>query len=171
MLELYLLRHAKSSWRTPFAADFDRPLSGRGRRAARRMAGYMGEKGILPDLVLCSPARRTRQTLKALSAEVTGKARMLFEPQLYGGSAETHLALIGERGGTAGKLLLIGHNPALETLALLLVGSGEEAARAALAEKFPAGALAHIAFDAADWSEAAPGSGRLVAFVSPRELE
>ena len=175
MLNLYLLRHAKSSRDDALAADYDRPLNARGRRAARHMAEHMAEKGLFPALVLCSPSRRTRETLEALSAEMLKQARILFEEPLYGGSAPTYLALLGTRGQTAGEVLLIGHNPAIETLALRLVGSGEEAGQglstAAMAEKFPTGALAHIAFDVADWSEVAAGSGRLVSFTRPRELE
>jgi len=174
MLNLYLLRHAKSSWSGLFVADFDRPLSGRGRRAARLMADHMAEKGISPDLVLCSPARRTRQTLDALSKGLPQGARTLFETDLYGGGAGDYLALIKQHGGSAGAILLIGHNPAIEQLATLLVGGGGEAAHGpsatAMAEKFPTAALAHIVFEGADWSDLAPGSGRLVSFIKPSDL-
>jgi len=170
MLNLYLLRHAKSSRTGIFAGDFDRPLSARGRSAAQLMARHMAARRLSPELVLCSPARRTRETLDAMSKDLLKGAQILFEKELYGGTASDYLALVEQHGRTAGAVLLIGHNPAAEELASLLVGSGEAVARAAMAEKFPAGALAHIAFDLADWSKLTPGLGRLVSFTRPRDL-
>jgi phosphohistidine phosphatase len=175
MLNLYLLRHAKSSRTGIFAGDFDRPLSGRGRRAASLMAKHMAAHGLSPELVLCSPARRARETLDAMSKDLPKDAQILFEDALYGGTADAYLTLVRAHGESAGAALLIGHNPAIEDLADLLVGYGEEAARGpsatATAEKFPTAALAHIAFDIADWSKLTPGSGHLVSFIEPSDLQ
>lgn len=171
MLNLYLLRHAKSSRAKLFARDIDRSLNDDGRRAAALMANHMAANGISPRLVLCSPARRTRQTLEAVSERFDEGARVLFEDALYGGSADTYLALLKQHGEAADGVLVVGHNPAIEDLAHLLVGSGEAAARAAMAESFSAGALAEIGFDLAAWSDIAPGSGSLAAFTRPRDLE
>jgi phosphohistidine phosphatase len=174
MLNLYLLRHAKSSLTGIFAGDFDRPLSGRGRRVAPLVARNMAARGLSPELVLCSPARRARETLDAMSKDLPNDAQILFEDALYGGTADDYLALVRTHGESAGAVLLIGHNPAVEDLAHLLVGSGAAAAHGpsatAMAEKFPTAALAHIAFDLADWSKLAPGSGRLVSFIKPSDL-
>lgn len=170
MLNLYLLRHAKSSWSRFLVPDINRPLNGRGRRAARVMADHMAEMKISPDLVLCSPARRTRQTLEVLSKRLPEGAQTLFESGLYGSGADGYLEVIKEHGGSAQTILLIGHNPAMEELAALLVGGGDEAAQADMDEKFPTAALAHIAFETAAWSDLAPGSGHLVSFIKPREL-
>ena len=171
MLNLYLLRHAKSSRAKLFARDIDRSLNDDGRRAAALMANNMAAKGISPQLVLCSPARRTRQTREVLSERLGEGARVLFEDALYGGGADGYLAPIKQHGEAAGGVLVVGHNPAIEELAGLLVDSGEAAARAAMAESFSAGALAEIGFDLAAWSDIAPGSGSLAAFTRPGDLE
>ncbi len=168
MLNLYLLRHAKSNWAKPLAADFARKLTARGRRAARRMADHMAAQGLCPTLILCSPARRTRETLAALATDAN--AEILFEDTLYAGSAGDYLALITAHGGKANEVLVIGHNPAIEELALLLAGGGDKTALAELAEKFPTAALAHIAFEVDDRFKLTARSGRLVAFERPREL-
>ena len=84
---LYLLRHAKSSWDDPGLADEERPLAPRGERAARRMAQHIREAGIRPALVLCSPARRTRQTLEAVAGSFGKHVEVLVEDGLYGAGA------------------------------------------------------------------------------------
>jgi phosphohistidine phosphatase len=83
---LFLFRHAKSSWKDPGQADHDRPLAGRGRRAAKAVAGHMREERIEPELVLCSTARRARETLERIEPAL-GVADVRFEPALYGASA------------------------------------------------------------------------------------
>jgi len=171
MLNLYLLRHAKSSRGGVFTADFERPLSAHGRRDAQALARHMAARRLRPDLILCSPSKRTRETLAPLAAGIAKDARALFEDSLYGGAAAAYLALIQQRGEGAGAVLLIGHNPAIAALALLLIGGGDNEARAAMAAKFPTCALAHITFELADWSSVATGAGDLSAFIRPRDLE
>src|SRR5262245_9413410 len=80
MKRLYLLRHAKSSWVDPTLADQDRPLAPRGRRAAKVMATHLRRNGISPELLLCSPSRRTRQTLEGIAASLGKKAEIRIEP-------------------------------------------------------------------------------------------
>jgi phosphohistidine phosphatase len=160
---LYLLRHAKSSWDDERLADRDRPLAPRGRRAAERMARHLRDEGILPSLVLCSPARRTRETLEAVGPG--GEVRI--EDELYGASEAALLGRLQRVPDAVESVMLIGHNPAMQELAVGLAGAG--ARLEDVEAKFPTGALATLAVPGG-WRELAPGSAELVAFVKPREL-
>jgi phosphohistidine phosphatase len=164
--QLYLLRHAKSSWDDPSLADHERPLAPRGRRAAKSVGAHLHATGIAPALVLCSPSRRTKETLERLAVE----AEVQFEPALY--AADEHALLGVLHGVPAGvqSVLVIGHNPGLQRLAVTLVGSGDEEQIAKLIEKMPTGALASFALPIDDWSELAPKAGKLVGYVVPRDL-
>jgi phosphohistidine phosphatase len=168
MRTLMLLRHAKSSWSDPGLADVDRPLSPRGERAARRIAEYLRRNGIRPSLVLCSPARRTRQTLDAIEPALGTTCAVELAPELYGASAETLLERLRAVPDSADSVLLIGHNPGLEELALMLAERGAELPR--LREKFPTAALATIVVRHDSWEALGPGCGELVDYVVPREL-
>jgi phosphohistidine phosphatase len=160
---LFLLRHAKSSWDEEGLADRDRPLAPRGRRATKVMARHLRDEKISPSLVLCSPARRTRETLK----EVDPGGELEIEDELYGASETELLERLREVPDATESVMLIGHNPAIHDLALSLAGSGER--RADMERKFPTGALATLT--APDhWRDLGPGSAELVAFVTPKEL-
>jgi phosphohistidine phosphatase len=172
MLRLLLLRHAKSSWADPGMADRDRPLAPRGRRAAERMAGVIAARGdLLPDRVLCSPARRTRETLTPLLAHLGDSVQVSIAEELYEPAAGDYRDVIVAHGNAARHLLLIGHNPAIHATALSLISSANDEAALQLAAKFPTAALAVIEFDARDWSRIQPKSGHLAAFLRPRDLE
>jgi phosphohistidine phosphatase len=164
---LLLLRHAKSDWGDVALADRDRPLAGRGRRAASRIGAHLKVEGLGPDLVLCSSARRTQETLGRLGL---GDAETSVEDDLYGAPGDALLARIRGLPETVGTALLIGHNPGVQDLAIALAGPdlGEPAVR--LREKFPTAALAVFEVQGG-WSEFAPGRARLTSFVVPRELE
>jgi phosphohistidine phosphatase len=167
MKRLYLLRHAKSSWDDPTLADHDRPLAPRGRRAAKVMAEHLQRKGIAPELVLCSPARRTRQTLKRLAPGLGKDADVQIEPELYAAPARDLLEVLHEVPDEVESVMLIGHNPGIQDLALSLASAGSEVPR--LRSKFPTAALATLEFDGS-WRELAPGSAALVSFLKPKEL-
>jgi phosphohistidine phosphatase len=164
---LYLLRHAKSSWDDPTLADRDRPLSPRGRRAAKVMASHLRRKGISPELVLCSPSRRTRETLKRIAPALGKSADVQIEPALYAASAATLLEKLHEVPDEVESVMLIGHNPSIQELALSLARAGSERSRAS--SKFPTAALATLEFSAS-WRELVPGRAELVSFVKPKEL-
>jgi phosphohistidine phosphatase len=166
---LYLLRHAKSSWDTPDLADIDRPLAGRGRRDAEAMAAYLDRQNIVPALVLCSPARRTRQTLKPLRKGLAGSS-IVFDDALYGASADQLLQRVQEVEDGVESAMLIAHEPGIRELGLLLAGKGDRAAHARLEEKFPTGALAALALPSEHWRAIAPGDAELCWFVRPRDL-
>jgi phosphohistidine phosphatase len=168
MLTLHLLRHAKSSWDDPGLADHDRPLAPRGTRAAGTMAAHMRAAGIRPDLVLCSSSQRTRETLDLLGDAVPAGCDVRIEDWLYGAWAEELLDRLRRLPPEARHVLLIGHNPGLQDLALQLASSGELLAE--VAEKFPTGSLATLEADIGAWPDLAPGCARLAGFVRPRDL-
>ena len=168
MKRVYLLRHAKSSWKDDSVADRDRPLAGRGRRAAKAMAGHLEAEEIRPDLVLCSPARRTRETLQLLEGAFGDRVEARVDEALYGASEPELLTRLKELPNEVGSVMLIGHNPGLEQLALALASDGEGLAR--MREKYPTAALATIDLPAERWSAIERGSGELVGYVRPRDL-
>ena len=173
MRQLLLLRHAKSSWDDPKLPDRERKLNARGRRAAATMRRAMRELGLVPDLVLVSPARRTLETLEALEP---WDETPLIEPieALYPGSAAQLLAALHGVADVVRSVLLIGHNPGLHELGVMLTGPPEKApasdAARRLAAGFPTAALAEFTIPAPWWG-LEPGGGRLLRFLTPREIE
>ena len=164
---LLLLRHAKSSWDEPRLADHDRPLSGRGRRAARALRDHLTESDALPELVLCSSAMRTVETLDGIRAALPPGTTIEIEAALYAADVDDLLARLRRVSEGVGSVMMIGHNPGLEDLATLLVGGGDAAARAGMEAKFPTAALAHLSVDGR-WHELGPGVATLDQFWTPR---
>jgi phosphohistidine phosphatase len=169
MRRVYLLRHAKSSWKDSSLADRDRPLAGRGRRAAAAIADHLEAEGIRPDLVLCSPARRTRETLERVETALGDRVEVRFEEALYGASGVELLARLRALPPEPSSVMLIGHNPGLEDLALALASTGDGLAR--MREKYPTGALATIDLPADEWDAIEADTAELVAYVRPRDLD
>jgi phosphohistidine phosphatase len=165
---LYLLRHAKSSWDDPSLADHERPLAPRGKRDSKRMADEVRRLDPAPELVLCSSSARTTQTLKRLGDSVAG-AEVSVEEGVYAAPAGELLERLHRVPDEVGAVLVIGHNPGLPDLALLLAAGGEELDR--LRVKYPTAALASLAILRASWSGLGPGDAELVAYVVPRELD
>jgi phosphohistidine phosphatase len=163
---LCLLRHAKSSWADDDLPDLERPLTGRGRKAAGRIAAYLAEHRVEPDLVLCSPARRTRQTLELVRPALPDTAEVAIEDSLYGAASQDLLARLQRVPDSVDRVLLIGHNPGLQQLAARLAPPGE---RRRL-DHFPTAALALLALPAGDWTDLDRRPAQLVALVIPREL-
>jgi phosphohistidine phosphatase len=168
MKTLTLLRHAKSGWDVPGARDFERPLNARGRKAARTMGREMRRLGLGFDRVLASPAARVTETLTELAQGYGHAVDTRFDEAIYLASVETLLALVRAADDADARLLLVGHNPGMEQLALLLSGGG--ALRGEIAAKYPTAALAEIGFEVAHWGDIAPGEGRLARFIRPRDL-
>jgi len=173
---LYVLRHAKSSWDDPGLDDHERPLAPRGIRATKRLAEHLRAAGIAPAQVLCSSARRTRETLDG----VHPGGETLIEPELYGASCWEVIERLKRVPADLASVMVIGHNPTMQTLVLRLAGANgsdhpgsaapaTEHDLARVAQKFPTGALATLRFDCA-WSELSSGCATLVAYVSPRSL-
>jgi phosphohistidine phosphatase len=164
---LFLLRHAKSSWDDPGLADHERPLAPRGRRAAKVMAKHLERKGIAPELVLCSPATRTRQTLTRLAPGLGKNPDVQIEPELYAASAPVLLEVLHEVPDEIESVMLIGHNPGIQDLALSLARGGPEVVR--VRSKFPTAGLATLELNGS-WRELAPGTAELVSLVKPKDL-
>ena len=168
MHRLYLLRHLKSSWEEPGLDDHDRPLADRGRKAGRRMRGHFAAEGLHPQLVLCSSATRAVQTWEAIRAAAP-EAELEVTDGIYGADTDTLMRLLNGVPEAVSSVLLIGHSPAIEQLALALSANADSAALASLEAKYPTGGLASLSLSSA-WAELAPASARLDAFVVPREL-
>ncbi len=173
MRQLLLLRHAKSSWDDPMLADHARPLNARGRRAAQAMATAMRDLGLAPDVVLVSSARRTLQTLEAISPFADSP---LVEPMddIYLAPWPRLMDILRKVPETARSVLLIGHNPGLQDLALALAGAKGMAGASAsaarrMAEGFPTCALAEFSV-ATPWHDLEEGGGRLIRFLVPADL-
>lgn len=168
MKSLTLLRHAKSVWDDPVARDFDRPLNPRGRRAAQAVGEAVKAAGLGFDLVLASPARRVIETLDEVAAAF-GPLDPVFEPRLYLASADTLLEIARAAGDGIDRLMLVGHNPGLESLALRL--TRRSPLRSELELKYPTGTLAGIALPVERWNEVGDGMGTLMRFIRPRDLD
>jgi phosphohistidine phosphatase len=159
---LLLLRHAKSSWDDPNIDDHDRPLNGRGRRAAAQVGRYLRDEGMAPAVVLCSSALRTRQTLELL--ELDGDPEVLVEPELYGASAGELLDRLHRLHDATPSVLLIGHNPGMHDLAVVLTGDHDRI------PAFPTAALAELSAPIATWPDLEPGGASLERLVTPKDL-
>jgi phosphohistidine phosphatase len=170
MLRLMLLRHAKSDWSRPGMPDRDRPLNARGREAAPRMAAHISSRDLVPQRALVSVAVRTQETWKLITPFFPRKPETIFERRLYEATPHVILSMIKETPESISSLLVLGHNPGLQTLALALIGSGDRQARDDLAGKFPTTGLAVIDFITGPWSALRPGTGKLDRFVTPRGL-
>ena len=179
---LALFRHAKSAW--PDVPDHDRPLARRGIRAAPVMGRWLREAGLVPGQVLCSTARRARETWQFAQAGLAASPPVTFDVRIYAAAPADLLALIREAPPATGTLLLIGHNPAIEDLARLLAaapgaaGPGTAGPRTGdshhsdldrMRSKFPTAAIA-VLRSGGTWHDLAPGRARLTAFVTPGDL-
>ena len=162
MKTLILLRHAKSSWANPEMEDIDRPLNKRGKRAAADMGAWLKSEGWVPDEVLCSAARRTRETLDRLKLP---DCRAALREDIYEAPPSTLLAAV--QGATGNTVLMVGHNPGIGALAQYLAATKPAHPRF---DDYPTGAVTILRFDIDDWGTIQPGSGIVAAFVTPQDL-
>jgi phosphohistidine phosphatase len=168
---LLLLRHAKSSWADPALADRDRPLAGRGRRAAELIGRYLQDHGISPKLVLCSPARRAQDTLAIVRPRLGADVEVRIDDAIYTADADDVLQRLHAVPNTIASVLVVGHNPALHDLGAALAGDGDHAPLAQLRAKFPTGALAMLDLGNADRPALRAGQAHLTGLLLPRHLE
>ncbi len=162
MKTLLLLRHAKAAPHDPRMRDFDRPLNERGKGDALLIGKFMREQKLAPDIVLCSPAERTRQTATLVVQSARLAAPIRYDARIYEASMERLLETVSQTEETAQTLLLIGHNPSMEHLLFALTGESHTMATAA---------LACIILDIEKWSKAREHTGRLAWFVKAKELD
>jgi phosphohistidine phosphatase len=167
-LRLVLLRHAKSAW-PPGVPDEERPLAERGVRDAAAVGELLaGDDDLVPDLVLYSSARRTRETWTLASRAWDTPPPAIEQPALYGADADELIELVAELDQGVFTAVLVGHEPTMSTAATKLAGprsSPEDLER--LKEKFPTSGVAVLRFES-DWSGVAPGAGVLERFEVPR---
>ncbi len=171
MKTLTLLRHAKSGWDDPVTRDFDRPLNAKGKRAAQTVGRHLRELGLEFDHVVASPAIRVGETLDAVTAGYGRKLAPVWERRIYLASAATLLDVVHELPDDAGRVLLVGHNPGLEDLVLMLVPQAADGLRALVEEKYPTATLAEMTLAIDAWPAAAAGGGTLTRYVRPRDLD
>jgi phosphohistidine phosphatase len=171
---LLLLRHAKAVPGTTKSGDHGRPLNERGRLDAPRMGIAMQHRRYLPDLVLCSTAKRTLETWENVVPELVEKPEVKCSDELYLAPWKLIANMVRAQPETANVVLVIGHNPGLEECARALARKphtdDERKRLEVLNEKFPTCALAVLDFDVDVWSEIAPGAGVLTDFIRPRSL-
>jgi phosphohistidine phosphatase len=142
--------------------DFDRPLKGRGRRAAEQMGQVLAEDKLKSPLVISSPAVRARETTELVLESAGLKVEPRFEERIYEADVRTLLAIVKAIPDSSGVAMMVGHNPGFENLLDYLTGDSRH---------MPTCALAKIEFDTESWSEVSEESGRLELFVTPKELE
>jgi phosphohistidine phosphatase len=154
---LHLLRHAKSDWGDSALPDHDRPLNKRGKRARTTVADHVA--GWKVDLVVCSTARRARDTAKPVIDALGCRAR--YDAALYANDADGLLAVVRELDDDDGAVMLVGHNPSMEELTALLCDRSPD---------YPTAALGSIELAVDRWADVSSGSGTLTSFVTPAEL-
>ncbi|MHA1547903.1 MAG: SixA phosphatase family protein [Alphaproteobacteria bacterium] len=169
MKRLILMRHAKAMIGEAGQADRDRSLSPRGFRDAMAMGKVLLEHAPLPDRILCSSARRTRETLAALLPSLNTNLNATIADALYETTQATYTDVIEEFAGLANVVLVIGHNPTIHATAVRLVGDGADTMRRQLSAKYPTGSIAIIDFKGGEWTRVKPASGTLTAFIVPRD--
>ena len=161
---LVLLRHAKSDW--PDVADHERPLAKRGKRDAPRAGRWLRRSGYVPDAVVCSTARRARETWNLVAEVLAGDCAVppRYEPRVYEATVLGLLMLVREFPDDERTVLIVGHNPGLAELAV-----GMAAPPPAPPAAFPTAAVAVLGL-AGDWAQAGPGEARLLAFAVPADM-
>jgi len=171
MKTLTLLRHAKSGWDDPVERDFDRPLNGRGRRAAHRMGRYLRDESLAFDQVVASPALRVQQTIAGVEDGYGQPLSPTLDRRIYMASASTLLDVVHGFDDAQANILLVGHNPGLEDLVLMLVPDDEAGLRDEVEIKYPTATLAEMRFDVDRWADVDERTGTLVRLMRPRELD
>ncbi|WP_119308108.1 SixA phosphatase family protein [Cohaesibacter haloalkalitolerans] len=171
MLKLFLLRHAKSSWSDPSLHDFDRPLSRRGQKDAPKIGCVMKARHYNPDRILCSSAQRTKETMAGIIPSLKGDVSLRLLDALYEGNSPDYLAILRKHAKDSRNLMIVGHNVGLQNIAVELAGSGDPDLIMQMRVKYPTAALAVLEFNIPDWHAITKGSGHLVDFIKPRDID
>lgn len=167
--ELLILRHAKSDRGTAVASDFDRPLTGRGKRDAHRIGDWLRQEGLVPDHLVSSPARRALQTVaRVCKALRVPKGQIAWDPEIYEATLARLLASLGRCPAGAARVLLAGHNPGLEMLLDFLTGDDQNLPEDG--KQLPTGTLARLEMPE-DWTQLSQGCARLICVIRPRTLQ
>ncbi|WP_029408295.1 histidine phosphatase family protein [Thiomicrorhabdus sp. Milos-T2] len=161
--ELMLLRHAKSDWKQEDLADIDRPLSDKGKKHAAKLGKWLNQNNLMPDLILVSPALRAQQTLRRICNECAATA--ITVESLYLADINQLKQVLAE-APFAERIMLIGHNPGLESLFNYLVAQPD----ASHVQLFPTCGLAHLIMPN-DWTSLEPMDGKLQQFITPKKIK
>lgn len=164
--ELILWRHAKSDWSQPELKDIERPLAERGRRNAKKMAHWIQQQSLQPDLILCSPAKRAQQTLKRLCKDCKTQVQTL--DQLYMAEVNILCQTLAEVHPNTQSVMLIGHNPGLEGFIRYLQGSSDLHQPQSV-KLFPTAAVARFVLPA-NWNKLKAGAGKLISITRPKDI-
>jgi phosphohistidine phosphatase len=165
--ELLILRHAKSDWESGAASDFDRPLAKRGRKDAPRVGEWLYREGMVPDLVISSPAERARQTALEVCKSMDYKQKkIVWDGDVYAAGVEELLRVLARAPSDAVTVMLVGHNPGLEDLLIFL--GGDEVEVPDDGKLLPTAALARLEMPK-DWSALQAGCAQLVSITRPRK--
>lgn len=170
MRRLLLFRHAKAERSELGMEDRARRLMERGWKDAAKVGAYMASHGLIPDRVISSPSVRTLETWKSAASAFRPPPASTAVERLYDATAQSILATIKQIAPATHTLLVIGHNPGLHDLAVMLIASGDVQARERLREKLPTSGLVIIDFAFDDWDKLHPQCGRLERFVTPKSL-
>jgi phosphohistidine phosphatase len=161
MKTLFLLRHAKSSRKDQSLPDFERPLNGRGKQAAEKIGRYLKRELIVPELVLSSPAARARETIERVAKAAKWSVEVRFDQRIYEAGGLRLLEVISQIENERKAVLLVGHNPGIEELLMLLAGESK---------KVPTGALMKLELKSSKWATAADKRAKLAWLIKPRKL-
>lgn len=162
MKKLYIIRHAKSSWKDETLNDFERPLSKRGKSNAPMMGARLKKKGVMPDIIISSPAKRAKSTAEMIAKEVGYEKKVLFDENIYESSVATLrkiLTCINDENSTA---FLVGHNPELNMLVDYYVK---------FYENIPTCGVVEIEFWCDKWAEIEPKNAKLISFDYPKNSD
>jgi phosphohistidine phosphatase len=162
MKTLYLLRHAKSSWKDDSLLDIERPLNKRGRKAAETVGRFLKKKRIIPDLVLCSTAVRARETAEIVMEAAGRSPDIHFDERIYEADPERLLEVVTQIDKAKKRVFLVGHNPGLEEFLELLT---------ATVKSMPTGTLSKVVLETTDWAKAGDVSGTLEWIRKPKKLK
>jgi phosphohistidine phosphatase len=168
---LILLRHAKSASDDDRLTDHDRPLAARGERACEQMGRWLSASSDLPELAICSSARRAVDTLERILPHLPTRPAVRIERSLYLAAPKALLETVTGVEDRFATLLIVGHNPGMHALATDLAGDGDPQLLKLLAQKFPPAALAALRFPVEHWHDVRLEAGELTHFVTPRSLE
>ena len=163
MKKLFVVRHAKSSWSNPDLDDIDRPLNKRGKRNAPEMGKRLAQRGVKPDILISSPAKRAYATAKRIASELAyPRDKIARDSRLYLSSVGNMLSVIRETPNDVATLMIFGHNPGITELVNRLTGSD--------IYNIPTCGTAEIAFDVSSWKDVSEGNGELVDFDYPKKI-
>ncbi len=162
MKKLYIIRHAKSSWSDETLNDFERPLNKRGKSNAPMMGERLKEKGVMPDIIISSPAKRAKSTAEMIAKEIGYEKKVLFDENIYESSVDELRKIIKEIDNKKGIVFLIGHNPSLNALAEYYVN---------FSQNIPTCGIVEIAFECDKWANIEHKNAKLLSFDYPKKSE